>query len=46
MSIVPKGEKISIKYYFEFTTGYMLLSGDKAKLDREVENSETSYWKN
>ena len=37
MSIISNGEEKIVKFYFVFTTGVILLDGDKAKLDVEVE---------
>ena len=37
MSIMPAGEEMIVKCYFEFMTGVILFGGDKAKLDVEVE---------
>lgn len=37
MSIISAGEERIVKFYFAFTTGVVLLDGDKAKLNVEVE---------
>jgi hypothetical protein len=37
MSLILSGEETIVKFYFAFATGIILLGGDKAKLDVEVE---------